>query len=89
MAFEYDPEKSEANLAKHGIDFETAQQLWFDENKIEGPTISTSEDRFMVIGQIEGKLWSAVITYRNGAIRLISVRRSRERESSLYETQTH
>jgi len=31
--FEFDPEKSAANLAKHGIDFEAAQALWLDERK--------------------------------------------------------
>jgi len=34
VAFEFDPEKSAANLAKHGIDFEAAQALWLDDDGI-------------------------------------------------------
>ena len=44
------------------------------------------EERFLVIGKIEEKLWSGVITYRNKNIRIISVRRSREEEIELYES---
>jgi uncharacterized DUF497 family protein len=39
----------------------------------------------VVIGRIEGKHWSAVITYRRGTVRIISVRRSRAEEVALYE----
>lgn len=39
----------------------------------------------MVIGQIAGKHWSAIVTYRSNMIRLISVRRSRADEVELYE----
>ena len=39
----------------------------------------------MVISQIDGKYWSAIATYRNGNIRLISVRRSRDDEVEFYE----
>jgi hypothetical protein len=47
---------------------------------------SDDEPRFLVIGLIGQTHWSAVITYRNGTIRLISVRRSRKREVELYES---
>jgi len=40
----------------------------------------------MVIGQIGRKYWSGIITYRDDAVRLISVRRSREDEVGLYES---
>jgi uncharacterized DUF497 family protein len=39
-----------------------------------------------VIGQIEGKHWSAVVTYREQRVRIISVRRSRKEEVALYES---
>ena len=84
--FEFDDSKSESNLQKHGIDFIKAQALWSDSNLLEIPAKTLDEPRFLVIGIIERKHWSAVITYRNGKIRLISVRRSRSEEVTLYES---
>jgi uncharacterized DUF497 family protein len=86
MDFEYDPTKSLANLHKHGIDFEQAQELWQDSNLVEVQARTADEPRFMVIGMLDDKHWSAVITYRGHAIRLISVRRSRDEEVKLYES---
>ena len=62
MPFEYDPNKSASNHVKHGIDFERAQQLWDDESYLEIPAKNLDEPRFLIIGKIEGKYWSAVIT---------------------------
>jgi uncharacterized DUF497 family protein len=84
--FEFDDSKSESNLQKHGIDFIEAQALWSDSNLLEIPAKTLDEPRFLVIGVIEQKHWSAVVTYRNGNIRLISVRRSRDEEVKLYES---
>lgn len=85
-AFEYDPDKSRANHDKHGIDFEAAQALWDDPNLLEVQARSDDEPRFLNIGLIEGKHWSAVVTYRGERIRIISVRRSRAAEVKLYES---
>jgi hypothetical protein len=43
------------------------------------------EPRSLIVGKICGKHWSAVITLRGESIRIISVRRSRKEEVSLYE----
>jgi len=83
--FEYDENKSQANLAKHGIDFVNAQKLWNDSKLLEIPARTQDETRFLIVGKIEGKHWSGVITYRGQNIRIISVRRSRPEEVSLYE----
>lgn len=83
---EYDERKSESNRLKHGIDFVEARALWKDPYLIEIPAITTDEERFLVIGKIEGKHWSAVITPRDGNIRIISVRRSRVEEVAIYES---
>ena len=83
--FEYDSEKSKINSKKHGIDFEQAQSIWHDPDVLEIPAISAQEPRSLVIGRIESKHWSAVITYREETVRIISVRRSRENEVKLYE----
>jgi uncharacterized DUF497 family protein len=85
MEFAYDPSKSAANLRKHGIDFHAAQSLWLDPALLEIPARTTDEERFLVIALLRGKHWSAVITYRQQVIRLISVRRSRPEEVQLYE----
>ena len=92
MPFDYDSaqhllgKKSRANFEKHGIDFEEAQALWNDHNLIEIPAKVVDEPRYMVVGRISGRYWSAVITYRGENIRIISVRRSREEEIELYES---
>jgi uncharacterized DUF497 family protein len=88
MPFEYDAHKSDSNRAKHGIDFEEAQSLWDDESYLEIPAKDLDEPRFLVIGKIKGKHWSAVITYRGENIRIISMRRSRDEEIELYENES-
>jgi uncharacterized protein len=85
MLFEFDPEKSDRNKEKHGIDFYEAQALWEDPDLTEIPAKTTDGLRFMVIGSITGTYWSGVITYRGEEIRIISVRRSRKEEIETYE----
>lgn len=86
LRFEFDPNKSESNKVKHGINFVKAEVLWSDTQKIRIPAPTHNEPRFVVIGIIGGKHWSAVITYRGSKIRIISVRRSRKEEVKLYES---
>jgi len=83
--FEFDPNKSESNFLKHGINFEAAQGLWRDPQLLEVPAKTQEEPRFLMIGLVDGKHWSAIVTYREDRIRLISVRRSRTEEVALYE----
>jgi uncharacterized protein len=88
MEFEFDNNKSGLNLSKHGIDFLEAQEIWKDKYCLEIPA-RTEEDepRYLVIGKIKNKYWSAIITYRNQTIRIISVRRSRKEEIAIYENE--
>ncbi|MFO1462989.1 MAG: BrnT family toxin [bacterium] len=84
MIFEFDDLKSRNNLQKHGIDFHQAQDLW------KGPYVHFSartefENRFAIIGPIEGKLYTCIYTMRNDRVRIISCRRAREKEAKLYE----
>lgn len=83
--FEFDPAKSEANRAKHGIDFFAAQAIWEDDEAIEAPAREVSEERYLVVGRVGATLWTAVITYRGSTIRIISVRRARDKEVGNYE----
>ena len=86
MEFEFDPAKSRSNKRKHGIDFIEARALWEDMDRLEIAARTEDEPRYMVIGMIEGKHWSAVITYRGHSVRIISVRRAHRSEVELYES---
>jgi len=85
MHFEYDSEKSAGNKLKHGIDFREAQALWDDPDYIEIPAVTSDEPRSLVIGKIDGRHWSVVITHRGESVRIISVRRSRKEAVDIYE----
>ena len=86
ITFEFDEAKSQSNFLKHGIDFIDAQALWNDPSLLEIPAKTEDEPRFLMIGVVAGKYWSAVIAYRGVNVRLISVRRSRTEEILLYES---
>lgn len=88
MDFAFDIQKSESNWQKHGINFATAQLLWADPDRIQIPAKDVDEQRFMLIGLIEQKHRSAIITYRDGNIRIISVRRSRDEELKFMKAKT-
>ena len=86
MEFDFDPQKSELNKAKHGIDFDQAQKLWDDPDCISFPAKSVDEERFALLAMLKGKLWVAFYTYREDTIRIISTRRARTNERNLYES---
>lgn len=84
MKFEYDPNKSAGNLQKHGISLEEAKALWAVPH-IEITAKTVDEPRLMVIGKIKNKFYSCIYTIRGiDSIRLISARRSRKFEETLY-----
>ena len=86
MRFEFDPVTSAANRDKHGTDFLEAQRIWDDTERLEIPARSAGEPRYQVIGRIGRKTWSAFVTFRHEAIRIISVRRARREEEARYLT---
>jgi uncharacterized protein len=85
VEFEFDIRKSETNEAKHGVDFIQAQGSWRDPMRVEVPARTTDEPRWLVIGLMGGRHWSAVVTYREQRVRIISVRRARDEEVAIYE----
>ena len=85
MQFEYDPNKSASNKVKHGVDFEEAQELWNDPFALEIKTTYVAEERWAVIGIMDNRHWTAIVTHRNEKIRIISVRRSHKNEEVLYD----
>ncbi len=84
MEFEYDPFKSQSNQEKHGIDFDEAQSLWLDEDRVQFPARSDIEDRHAILAKMDEKIWAAFFTMRGDAIQIIAVRRARENEERTY-----
>lgn len=84
MKFDWDKNKSASNKLKHGIDFEEARKLWDDPSRVEIQASFPDEERFILIGKMRANIWTVIYTIREEAIRIISVRRAREKEASLY-----
>jgi uncharacterized DUF497 family protein len=87
LRFEYDGQKSQANLKKHGISFEEAKQLWLDPDRLVLYGRFEAEPRWILIGRLHELIWTAVFTIRRTRIRIISVRRAREKEKVVYESE--
>ena len=83
MEFEYDIDKSVANKKKHGVTFEEAKVLWVEDNVIL-PVVTLGEQRYMIIGKIGPNLYSCIFTTRREKIRIISCRRTRDKERRIY-----
>jgi uncharacterized DUF497 family protein len=81
--FDWDKRKSELNLAKHGIDFEDASEVFY------GPIMlrrsdRNNEERWVAVGPSENRLIAVVFTRRKNDIRIISARRARKNEEREY-----
>lgn len=86
MEFEWDDNKNEANIKKHGISFETASFVFKDENRIEmyDHLHSTeNEDRYITIGK-SGKILYVIYTERKEKTRIISARLAEKSEKEAY-----
>jgi uncharacterized DUF497 family protein len=88
MLFEWDDEKEQTNITKHGIDFSTAALVFGDVNRIEkyDNIHSTDEDRYITIGKINGVAVVVMVVYteRDKATRIISARLATTRETEAY-----
>jgi len=84
-SFEFDEAKSCSKKSKHGIAFLEAQALWLGSDLLRLTANCETEPRYLFIGKVGGRHWSAIATYRGESIRLISVRRSRPQEVEAYE----
>ena len=87
MIVDFDPDKDEANRAKHGVSLIFGMRVFEDQDVAIVPTlrIGDEEERFKAIGLVDGKLWTAVHVWRGEIVRLISVRRSNEGEQRDYD----
>ena len=86
MSFDYEPEKSAANKAKHGSDLDVAQAIREDPWLLEASARTEDDPRFFVIGRVGRRHWAAVCTHRNGNVRIISVRRARKQKIGRYKS---
>ena len=82
---EWDDNKNQIHLRKHGISFETAALVFADEERIEyyDKLHSQDEDRYIVLGCVQGILY-VVYTMRDEAARIISARMATSRERKIY-----
>ena len=63
MKFDWDEDKDKINEAKYGIDFETAKNLWLDEDRVEIHAPHPMENRSIIIAKYHHKLWAAIYTF--------------------------
>lgn len=89
MIFEWDDEKEQINIKKHGIDFETASYVFHDENRIEiyDELHSEYEDRYITIGMIDKITCIAMVVYTERGtdiVRIISARKATQKERRNY-----
>ena len=86
MAYEWDEAKSRANLEKHGLAFEDAEEVF------EGDVITVvdqrkdyGEPRFATLGALRGRVVFVAHTVRANTVRIISMRKANEREQKIYQ----
>ena len=89
MEYEWDECKRHANLAKHGIDFEDAEDFEWD------TALETLDDRFdygegrwVALGYIRGRIYVLVHTQQGDTIRIVSLRKATRNERQFYEKKT-
>ncbi|MGL5083308.1 MAG: BrnT family toxin [Microcoleaceae cyanobacterium] len=88
MQFDWDENKAERNLSKHGVSFEEAKTVFDDPLYVDfyDPDHSEDEERYLIVGQSSrGQLLIVSYTERGDAIRLISAREVTRTEREAYE----
>lgn len=88
MKFEWDDEKAQTNLEKHGVSFGEATEVFYDPNALEDYDSEHSEDeaRFFIIGLSSRRLLYVIYAERTGdVVRIISARKADKAESEIYE----
>lgn len=90
MIFEWDENKALANIKKHGVSFEEARAVFYDDYAVlfDDPDHSEAEDRFLIIGMSSEKgvcIVSHCYRSEDERIRIISARKATRTERSIYE----
>jgi len=86
MQYEFDADKQAINLRKHGIDLRDAAYVFLDTHRLDAADERKDygEERRVVVGTVEDRVWVVLYTRRTDAIRLISARKANEREQKRY-----
>jgi hypothetical protein len=86
LLFEWDDRKAAQNVAKHGVPFEYAVRVFLDPHRLDSEDTRRdySEERWLTLGEIEGRLFAVAFTPRGTVIRLISARKANDREQRKY-----
>jgi uncharacterized DUF497 family protein len=89
MEIEYDPAKNERNIERRGLSFDLAAGFDFETALIR-PDLrhDYGESRYQAYGMIGSRLHFLAFSLRNGAIRIISLRKANTREVRFYEQET-
>jgi uncharacterized DUF497 family protein len=90
LRFEWDDQKAVENLAKHGVSFGEATEVFYDPNAVEFEDTKHSfdETRFVIIGHSTSRMLYVVFAERHtNVIRIVSARPPTPRERKLYEGQ--
>ena len=87
MEFEWDEAKSDACFADRGFDFAYVAHVFLDEDRIVGldRRWDYGEDRYRLLGAIDGRVFVVIYTMRNSTVRIISARKANRREVREYE----
>lgn len=81
MEFAWDEGKRQANLVKHGIDFDWARQVFDGRPRMTRDSLGYGEERLVTVARIDGVAIAVVWTWRDaGVVRIISARRARREE---------
>jgi uncharacterized DUF497 family protein len=84
MNFDWDENKNEENIRKHGFDFQDAWEV-FDQFALLKPSLQSGERRYLCFGELDDVLVAIVFTYRDDTIRIISFRKARKSERRDYK----
>lgn len=87
MEFEWDEAKAESNWKKHHVAFEDVLTIFLDPYRLEkiDDRFDYNEQRFILIGQVQGVVLTIVYTRRNSNLRIISARKAHKKERIAYE----
>ena len=86
MEIEFDPDKDHINMRKHGLSLSNAGLIdWSSAMIVEDSRMDYGEKRYQALGMLGDRLYFIAFTPRNGAMRVISLRKANKKEVFSYE----
>lgn len=86
MDIEFDPDKDHSNMQKHGLSLADAGSIdWSSAIIVEDNRAEYGETRYQALGMLGDRLYFVAFTPRNGAMRVISLRKANKKEVCKYE----